>query len=271
MQKVLIQLFTVLVLFFGTWFGLAQVNWRSVYKIDRVTKNLDGKLGDLLWDLIKKEQKVIGDKAVLKPVDSILSRICSANGFDRSSINMHVVVNDEINAFALPDNHLVINTGLIKACDEPEELAGVMGHEVAHIMKNHVMKKLVKEMGLAALIAITTGNKGGQVVQQCAKLLSSSAYDRTLEKEADIFSVDYMVKAGINPEALGNFMYKIADNESNESSYLSWINTHPETRERAQYIIEYCKDKIVNRQPLLPVDGWFAVKKALENVEGGAD
>jgi predicted Zn-dependent protease len=110
---------------------------------------------------------------------------------------------------------------------------------MAHIQLNHVMKKLVKEMGLSVVMSITTG-KDGETVSQTAKILSSSAFDRGLEKEADIKAVDYLVKAKIDPEPFAQFLYNMDDGSS---EYLTWINTHPESRERAMYILEYSADK----------------------------
>ena len=80
------------------------------------------------------------------------------------------------NAFALPGGHLVLYTGLINASDNFEEVTGVIGHELAHIELNHVMKRLVREIGLSALISMTTGESNPQVVLETAKLLSSSAF-----------------------------------------------------------------------------------------------
>lgn len=89
-----------------------------------------------------------------------------------------------MNAFSLPDGHLIVFSGLILNSDSPEELAGVVGHELAHIELNHVMKKLVKEVGLSTLISLITGNSGSDMIKETAKTLSLTAFDRNLEKDA---------------------------------------------------------------------------------------
>src|SRR5690606_22581823 len=120
----------------------------------------------------------------------LLDHLCRENQIDRKKIKLHVLRKSDINAFALPDNHLVFYSGLIESAHSEAEVLGVMGHELAHLEKRHVMKKLAKELGLTAIITMTTGNKGGQTIQQVVKLLSSSAYDRELEREADKTAVE---------------------------------------------------------------------------------
>jgi predicted Zn-dependent protease len=187
--------------------------------------------------------------------------ICEENGIDHHKIKLHILENDEVNAFTLPDHYLVIYSGLIKEADNEGELVGVICHEIGHMQKNHVMKKLVKEIGLSALIAMT--GSGGQTVSEVAKLLSSSAYDRDLEREADIAGVDYMLKADMNPEPLANFLYRLSSDDLPSEVY--WVSTHPESKERAEAIIEYIKDKNPGKKKVLSEEGWRTLKaEALE-------
>jgi beta-barrel assembly-enhancing protease len=95
-------------------------------------------------------------------LDKLILPLCKANTIERDSLKVHIVEKDEVNAFALPNNHLVVYTGLITDCKKQEALQGVLGHEIAHIEKNHVMKKLSKEVGLSVLLSATTGGKGGR-------------------------------------------------------------------------------------------------------------
>ncbi len=76
------------------------------------------------------------------------------------------------------------------------------------------MNKLVEEVGLSTLITLTTGNSCSDMIKETAKSLSSTAFDRSLEKDADIKSVDYLIKAKINPEPFTNFHYKLAERDN---------------------------------------------------------
>jgi predicted Zn-dependent protease len=73
--------------------------------------------------------------------------------------------------------------------------------------------------------------------------LSSSAYDRKLETEADLTAVGYLEKAGINPEPFANFLYRLSDETKNLPSQIYWISSHPESKERAEKIMGLIKGK----------------------------
>ena len=265
MKKLIIQGLITILLFFGTWYALTQIDWMKIFKVQQVTDKSEQKLGELFWEVFKKTEKEIKNTYVVNPVDSIVTQICKANKIDRDKLKIHVLNKYDINAFALPNGHLIIYSGLILNSDNHEELAGVICHEIAHIELNHVMKKLVKEIGLSVLISMTTGNSGGEVIKEAAKKLSSSAFDRSLEKEADIKAVDYLVNTNVNPEPFADFLYKLSDSEHEATKYLMWISTHPDSKERAEYIIEYSKGKSRDCKPILSNKTWDKLKEELKD------
>lgn len=241
-KKILIELILTVLIIAAVWFGLSQVDWMKLLNVEQTTQNTEEKIGDLFWDLLKKSETEITSASVVNPVDSMLTRVCTANSIDRSKIKLHLLRKDEINAFALPNKHLIMYSGLIATCDNEAELCGVISHELAHIEKNHVMNKLVKEIGLSVLISISTGNGNSETIQSAIRQLSSSAYDRKLETEADLTAVDYLVKAGIDPEPFANFIYRLADENKNIPHQIYWISSHPESKERAEKMIEHIKE-----------------------------
>lgn len=263
MKNVFFQGAVTVLLFFGTWFALQQIDWMSVFKVEQLTDKTEEKLGDLLWESFKSTESENTNPILIKSLDSIVRKMCVSNSLDRKFIKVHVLDSDEVNAFALPNGHLVVYAGLISQADHQDELVGVIGHEIAHIQLNHVMKKLVKEIGLSMLISITTGSAGTEIIKEAAKLLSSSAFDRTLEKEADIKAVDYMINAKVNPEPFANFLYKQFSADEEVAKYISWISTHPDSKERAAYIIEYSKNKSTDFKTILSESTWKTIKEEL--------
>lgn len=263
-MKLVIQVVIVVALFFSVWFSLNKIDWMTILKVEKVTRSTEEKLGDMFWEMFEKSGKGIHTSDVMVPLDSMLTRICTSNNIDKKKIKLHLIESDEINAFALPNNHLVLCSELIISSDDEAELAGVISHELAHMQLNHVMKKLVKEVGLSVVISMATGDNNGKIIEETVKLLSSTAYDRKLEKEADIKAVDYLVKAGINPESFANFMYKMADKEPERGKHLVWISTHPGSIERAKYIIDYSGGKSKNSRPILAKTTWDKLKESLK-------
>ena len=161
MKKVLVQGVSLVGFFLAFWLMMRQVDWVALLRIERVSSETEEKLGELLWDVFKKGDKEITEEWMVQSIDSIVTRLCEANDLDREHFQVHLLQKTEVNAFALPAGHLVIQTGLIQDCQSPEELAGVIGHEMAHIVQRHVMQKLIREIGLSVLISVSTGSGGG--------------------------------------------------------------------------------------------------------------
>ena len=259
-KKIIFQGIFIVLSFAIVWYASSQLDYMKFFKIEERTTKVENTLGDLIWDEIARTEEVITNDSIVKTVDKLLKPICDKNNIDRDSLKVHIVKKDEINAFALPNNHLVVYTGLIVDCKKQEALQGVLGHEIAHIEFNHVMKKLSKEIGFSVLLSATAGGKGGQILKEIFKTISSSAYDRTLEKEADLASVDYMIKAQIDPKPMADFMFQMAqDSEVSKSMY--WISSHPESEERAKYILDYIKGKKLKNKATISEEAWKTLQK----------
>lgn len=263
-KKILLQATIIVSGFFLVWFGFSQVDFMKMFKVKERTENMEKKLGDLIWNQLEDNEKIIYNDTITKSLDKLLKPLCDANDIEQDSLKVHIIKKDEINAFALPNNHLVVYTGLIVDCKRQEALQGVLGHEIAHIENNHVMKKLSKEIGYSVLLTAAGGSKGGQMAREILKTLTSSAYDRSLEKEADITSVNYMMEAGINPKPMADFMYQMAqDNSINKAMY--WIVDHPESEERANYILAYMKGKKLKNKQTLSEKDWKTFQDKVGN------
>jgi len=267
MKKTFLQGLIIVAMFFATWFTVNQINWMKLFKVERATKKTEQKLGDIFWDFFKKSESENKNPFVVNAVDSLVTKVCNENDINRNDIKVHILNSEEVNAFALPDGHLIILKGLITSSENQEEFTGVICHEMAHIRLNHVMKKLIKEVGLSVLISMTTGRAGAEIMKETAKTLSSSAFDRKLGKDADLKAVDYMVKAKINPLPFADFLYKLSDSEPEELKYFTWISTHPESKERAEYIIEYAKEKDEIYKSVLSDSTWTKIQSVLKESE----
>ncbi|MBP7496643.1 MAG: M48 family metallopeptidase [Bacteroidales bacterium] len=264
MNKFFKDLVLIIVAFCLIWFLLSKINWVNILRIKRITQKTENKLGDLYWKYLKEAENEVSDIYVIKSIDSVLIRICNKNQINSKDIKIHLLERDEVNAFALPDNHLVIYSGLIYECENEAELCGVICHELAHIQQKHIMKKLVKELGLSALISIASGNAGSEIIKKTVKILSSSAYDREMEREADLASVDYMINADIDPEAFANFLFRLSTEEPDIQRNLYWLSTHPDTEARSKYINEYSRNKSYKKIPVIAISTWNNIKKKLK-------
>lgn len=237
MKKAFLQFLLLLLIFFSSWLLLSQFNFMRYIHIDRFTQRTEHKIGDMVMESIREQKTEIVNDSVQQILDEIKSRICSSNNINAADIKLHLFSSEEINAFTLPDKHMIIYTGLIKYCKNADELSGVMAHEIAHMQLNHVMKKVAKEAGLAAIVSIGSGGGNPAVVTKIVKLLSSSAFDRRQEAEADAYAVQYLKNAHIDPAALANLFSRLKQDKPSMSG-LDIISTHPALKDRATEILQ---------------------------------
>jgi len=262
MTRILTQGLILAGIFFISLLLMNQMDWMKLFNVKQATQKTEEKLGELFWEIFKDNGEEVSDTLVIRSIDSIVSVLCKVNDIDRDKIKVHLLFRDDVNAFALPDGHLVIFSGLIQESENPEELSGVIAHELAHIKLNHVMTKLMREVGLSVLLSMASGG-GGDMLKETAKMLSSTAFDRALEKEADIKAVDYLIEANISPEPFATFLFRLSNDSHALQKYLVWMSTHPDSEERAKYIMEKIKGLEITFKPVLTEERWQKVKARL--------
>ncbi|WP_137401595.1 M48 family metallopeptidase [Echinicola rosea] len=265
-KNVFFQGIAVIGSFLIGWILLAQVDWLGRFKWEASSGKLEERLGEELWKIYSQETDEVTNDTLRTAMDSIIREICNANAIDVDNIKLRILKKDEVNAFAMPDGYLVLYTGLIRNVDKQEELTGVICHEMAHIQQNHVMKKLAKEVGISVLVSLTTGSSGTGVAE-VAKLLSSSAFDRDQEREADMKAAEYMKNAQVSPEHLANFLYKMSLDDHEAMKYFAWISTHPDGKERSTAIVDNFNMEDTQNEPILSEDTWNEVVKIVNQLK----
>src|SRR5512146_3195435 len=162
------------------------------------------------------------------------------NSDARVPFTIKVVEDDSINAFALPGGFFYVNTGLILAADEEAELAGVMAHEIAHVAARHAMRQLTRSQwaNFGTIPLIFIGGGIGYAARAAAGLglpLTFLQFSRGFESEADYLGVQYMYKAGYDPQAYVQFFEKIQAKEKKKPGTLAKaFSTHPQTPDRIE-------------------------------------
>ncbi|KAF0116557.1 MAG: peptidase M48 family protein [Rhodospirillaceae bacterium] len=114
-------------------------------------------------------------------LETLMGRLATAAGVEASVLRLHILKSTAVNAFVLPGGHIVVMDGLIQAAEEPDDLAGVLAHEMAHIAHRHTVRQMVRHMGLGLIVDTATGGMGGEI----GRLLLTLSYSRDDEREAD--------------------------------------------------------------------------------------
>lgn len=146
---------------------------------------------------------------------------------------VYIIKDDDVlNAFATPGGYIFVYTGLINFLDSDDQLAGVLGHEIAHSALRHSTQQMTKVYGLSALVSIVTGNSDPGLLEQIALSLISLKFSRSAETEADMHSVEYLCPTQYRADGAAGFFIKTQD----QPAPPEFLSTHPNPSNRVQKI-----------------------------------
>ncbi|MGC2111925.1 MAG: M48 family metallopeptidase [Candidatus Korobacteraceae bacterium] len=208
------------------------------------TKQQDVQLGQEVAAEVRKKAVIVNDPTINAYVNAVGKRLMASHEARGSGFNFtfQVVADPAINAFALPGGPMFINTGLLKAVNNEAELAGVMGHEMSHVILRHgtnqASKAKVIELPLALAGQLTSnGSLMGQLTQLGIDLSEDSVllkFSRTAEGQADLMGAHLMSEAGYDPIQLAKFFDKL--NARGGASSIEFLSDHPNPDNRSRAI-----------------------------------
>lgn len=218
---------------------------------DQIPIAEETKLGRSSFESMKGQLKLQDSGAAYDAVQAIGKRLTQGSKY---TYEFHVVQDDTLNAFAVPGGIVVVNTGLINATKRPEELAGVLAHEVQHVEQRHSLEGMVKNLGLRAVWALVTGDLGGTLAGQAAVQLTSLKFSRDAEGEADDKGFDALVKQGIDPSGMPQFFKTMSEKAAGAPA--AFMSTHPLSEDRQKELAERV-EKLQNKEfKLLGIEPW---------------
>jgi len=182
------------------------------------------------------QQKAITDGPVVDAAQAILKRLVAAVPNNPGyPFEIHVIESPEVNAFALPGGQIFLLTGLVKKAQSPEEVAGVLAHEMQHVLHRHVVRRTVQEMGLRLWITVLFGHGAySAVAQQAGKVLNLS-FSRGQESEADLDGARLLARANLPIEPLEVFFSRLAQEQGAAGGKaMAFISDHPASLDRVQ-------------------------------------
>jgi predicted Zn-dependent protease len=229
---------------FGIVFGLVLAVLVLWLENDNIMKHLvaslpaawEADLGKSLFSDAKKQFSFVDDLECLKMLRALGSKLQTGLGPDAPKFQYYIVEDPEINAQAIPGGYVLVNTGLLAAVKRPEELAGVLAHELAHITERHGFRQIADSAGPSLMIhylfrrhSFLTG-----IIAAESHLLARQRFSRKYEREADQRGWEYLVRAKIDPRGLSEFFQMMLKMERHRGGSL-W-DSHPPTEERLDYL-----------------------------------
>lgn len=184
---------------------------------------------------VHQQLKVMDSPQVTAYIQQLGERIVSGAPKTPFKFEFRVVADPAINAFTAPGGHVYVNTGLIEAVSNESELAGVMGHEIAHAVERHVTEQMSKMYGAQLLATVALGQDPNVLTQITTQLVGTAVFtkfSRDAERQADRLAINYLVNAKIDPRGLVSFFEKLKSAGGAPPRLLQWLSTHPVTEDR---------------------------------------
>lgn len=220
------------------------------YKVNQLEKN------------VKSSPYLIRDEELNQYISKL---VCKLAGEYCSSIRVYIIDNPNFNASMYPNGMMQIWTGLLLRIENEDQLAAILGHEIAHYLRTHQIEQWRNAHNNAAIslildagIAAVTGVYG---IASLAMLGNNSSFSREHEKEADIIGVNLMSEAGYDPMEASHLWYKIIEERKNDESIdngFIFFASHPPSEKRTEYLRQYAET--------ITFEKHVTVNKKLQNI-----
>ncbi len=218
------------ILFFlvAVYILLAEVFPRAAIKFISVHSEIV--MGDKLFNGLQEEIKIDRNASII--LQNFADQLQLSKQYP---IKVSVAVSDEVNAYALPGGHIVVNTAILKELQTPESLVALLSHESTHINRRHSLQNILSSMGSGFIVSLftNTGGTAAKIIVGNADFLVHMNYSRKLEKQADEEGMQLMEKNKIDPKGMLQLMQKLKEsNDDSSMKALSFLSSHPLTDER---------------------------------------
>jgi predicted Zn-dependent protease len=237
------------------WFGVPLAADRLT---PLVPQAFERRLGDVAEGQVKAMfgtrtcDKAAGQAAFNKLVNALRD----AAGMD-TSIEAAVLATPIPNAFALPGGKVYLFNGLLAKAENPDEIAGVLAHELGHLRHRDGTRSLIYNGGTSFLIGLLFGDvTGSSALIFASRSLVTASYSREAEQNADTFSIDVMRKLGRPTKAMGELLFRVTGKEGDKG--LTFLSNHPLTEDRLARMRD--EDRPPSGPPLLTPEEWSSLK-----------
>jgi len=205
------------------------------------------KLGKKLSEDIEKKYEVIEDLNQNSLITEIGNKLAEASEIKEMEFHFRILKVDGPNAFSIPGGYIYVTYDLFDYVQSDNELAGILAHEIAHIVHNHALKQTrdnTKYTLLTILAVLLTREPDVAVLGKLTTITFLNQYRREYEEEADLTATDLMIKTGYNPVGFLTFLERLYTREMfKPEPNLGIFQTHPETENRVNYVKNMLKEK----------------------------
>src|SRR5712692_6637151 len=193
-------------------------------------------LGNQLAAQVEQQVRLVRDPQALAYIRMVGERIHAVTPLANRPFDFEIINDSTVNAFSLPGGHIYINTGLIAQADKANMLAGVVAHEISHVVARHAIKQIQQAQEINVIGSILLGQNPNALAQIAAQILAGGAmarFSRADEKQADDMGLDFMAQAGYDPHGMLDMFEKLLSLErSRPGTVARFFQDHPGTQDR---------------------------------------
>ena len=219
---------------------------------DDVVDDVAGIFGTITKRKVKQCETADGRLALDILVGQLVNQVKTPYRFEVTVLNI-----DMVNALAAPGGRIVIFGKLLTEAKSPDEVAGVLAHEMGHVISRHPTEAVARDVGISLVFNVLIGGLGSGVTGVAGQALINSAYSRDAERESDRIALKILKGARISPKGIADFFQRMSKEEGSTKSALSFISSHPPSDERAAAARDAGDG---NTHPALSEANWNALK-----------
>jgi predicted Zn-dependent protease len=235
----------------------------------RVPVSWEERLGqEVVNNLAPQELRCLDPTRTAK-IESILAILTATLENQPYTFRVTVVNKPMINAFAAPGGSIVLFRGLLEHTHSPEELAGVLAHEVQHIIQRHATRALLQHTSTGVLLAALSGDTSGGISYglESARIIGMLQYSRRHEEEADAAGMRMLLDAGIDPTGMISVYTMLQEETAEVPEVLQYVSTHPNTADRIERLQALAKTAPHSPVKLMQTYDWHDMHKMCLDTE----
>ena len=234
----------------------------SKYLADQVSREREYDLTSDLW--VRLFPKVCSDAEGLTVLEELQQRL-NVPFLKDLDYSLAVTPQETPNGFAVLGGRVALTNGLLQAAESPEEIAGVLAHEIGHVYHRHVLQQVIRSTFVVAALNFAMGDVSGAILIDPGTMgmVIQMGFSRKTEAQADRFAGQILKEAGVSASGLVDFFSRI---ETRDKSQMKWLSTHPLSKERIEFFKSIAKEQATQElSPVMSQTSWLQLKNICQS------
>ncbi|HUF77003.1 MAG TPA: M48 family metallopeptidase [Longimicrobiales bacterium] len=232
---------------------------------DRIPLEWEEQLGAGLVEALAPPETQCTEPERLEALERIVERLVASSDVGGYEFRVSLVDDTLVNALAAPGGYIVVFQGLLSQAETPEVVAGVLAHEIQHVVQRHGMSAVLKDLPMIlAATVISGGNETAGSLLGATAALGSLRYRRGDEAEADREGLEMLRAARISPDGMIGFFATLAESETETSGLATYLSTHPRSEDRMETLRQLAAASPYTAEPLLEDVDWSRMRASCD-------